>query len=86
MCTGYVYGIINVVADWTFVLLPISVLMDSDLDRRSKISVSIVMCLGAVGSVSSVLRMVYLGGLDFKSVGLVSGMSSSAPPSLSLFP
>ncbi|KAI1548614.1 hypothetical protein PtrSN001C_002005 [Pyrenophora tritici-repentis] len=41
MCTGYVYGIINVIADWTFVLLPVSVLMDSDLDRRSKISVII---------------------------------------------
>ncbi|CAE7030700.1 hypothetical protein CFE70_004259 [Pyrenophora teres f. teres 0-1] len=72
MCTGYVYGIINVIADWTFVLLPVSVLMDSDLDRRSKISVSIVMCLGAVGSVSSVLRMVYLSGLQLQSVGLAS--------------
>lgn len=77
MCTGYVYGIINVIADWTFVLLPVSVLMDSDLDKRSKISVSIVMCLGAVGSVSSVLRMVYLSGLDFTSVGLLSGTCSS---------
>lgn len=48
LTTGYLYGIINVIADWTFVLVPIVVLLDSDMDRRSKISVSIVMALGAV--------------------------------------
>ncbi|KAF2119835.1 hypothetical protein BDV96DRAFT_312197 [Lophiotrema nucula] len=63
--TGYTYGVINVIADWTFVLIPIFVLVDSDMDRRSKVSVSIVMALGAVGSVSSILRMVYLRGLLF---------------------
>lgn len=46
--TGYLYGIINVIADWTFVLIPIFILVESDMDRRSKISVSIVMSLGAV--------------------------------------
>lgn len=67
LTTGYLYGIINVIADWTFVLIPIATLVDSDMDRRSKISVSIVMGLGAVGSVSSILRMVYLKGLLFSS-------------------
>lgn len=51
-------------------LIPISVLLDSDLDRRSKISVSMVMALGAVGSVSSILRMVYLKGLGYNGPGL----------------
>jgi hypothetical protein len=50
--TGYLYGALNVTADWIFVLVPITVLMDSSLDRRSKISVGIIMALGAVGSVS----------------------------------
>lgn len=63
LATGYLYGAINILADWTFVLIPISVLVSSDLDRKSKISVSIVMALGAVGSVSSIMRMVYLHGL-----------------------
>lgn len=72
LTTGYLYGAINVIADWTFVLIPISVLIDSDLDRRSKISVSIVMALGAVGSVSSILRMVFLKGLLFSDKGLTS--------------
>jgi hypothetical protein len=74
LTTGYLYGVINILADWTFVLIPISVLVDSDLDRRSKISVSIVMGLGAVGSVSSVFRMVYLTGLNLTMGGGLTGM------------
>ncbi|KAF2996508.1 hypothetical protein E8E13_005873 [Curvularia kusanoi] len=69
LSTGYIYGIINVVADWTFVLIPIAILLDSNINRRSKISVSIIMGLGAIGSVSSVLRMVYLEGLLFSRGG-----------------
>ncbi|KAF9695655.1 hypothetical protein EKO04_006476 [Ascochyta lentis] len=76
LTAGYLYGIINVIADWTFVLIPIVVLVDSKIDRRSKISVSIVMTLGAVGSVSSILRMVYLEGLLFSRGG--GGLSSNA--------
>ena len=72
LATGYIYGIVNIIADWTFVLVPISVLIGSDLDRRSKISVSIVMALGATGSVSSILRMVYLKGLLLGSHGISS--------------
>ncbi|KAF2624852.1 hypothetical protein BU25DRAFT_127537 [Macroventuria anomochaeta] len=76
LATGYLYGIINVIADWTFVLIPIAILVDSDIDRRSKISVSIVMGLGAIGSVSSILRMVYLKGLLFSSSG--AGLNPNA--------
>ncbi|KAH7066820.1 hypothetical protein BKA63DRAFT_607721 [Paraphoma chrysanthemicola] len=72
LSTGYLYGAINVVADWTFVLIPICILIDSDLDRRAKISVSIVMALGAVGSVSSIMRMVHLKGLLFSRTGLTT--------------
>ncbi|KAF2849180.1 hypothetical protein T440DRAFT_453103 [Plenodomus tracheiphilus IPT5] len=63
LTTGYLYGTINVLADWTFVLIPITVLISSDLDTRSKISVSLVMALGAIGSLSSIMRMIYLHGL-----------------------
>ncbi|KAF3039420.1 hypothetical protein E8E12_009173 [Didymella heteroderae] len=69
LATGYLYGIINIIADWTFVLIPIVILIDSDIDRRAKISVSIIMGLGAIGSVSSILRMVYLEGLLFSRGG-----------------
>lgn len=72
LATGYLYGIINIIADWTFVLIPICVLMDSKLDQRSKISVSIIMGLGAIGSISSIMRMVYLEGLLIGARGLSS--------------
>jgi hypothetical protein len=63
LTSGYIYGVINVLADWIFTLIPIVLLIDSDIDRRSKISVGIVMGFAAVGSISSILRMVYLKGL-----------------------
>jgi hypothetical protein len=69
---GYAYGVVNVLADWTFVLVPIVVLLDSKMDRRSKISVSVVMGLGAIGSIASILRMVYLEGLKLSGAGISS--------------
>jgi hypothetical protein len=46
--TGLFYGVANVLADWTFVLIPIWILVESDVDRQSKISVSLVMAFGAM--------------------------------------
>lgn len=46
--SGYLYGGVNVLAEWTFVLIPISTLMESHVDRRTKLSVSIIMGLGAM--------------------------------------
>lgn len=65
LTTGYFYGIINVISDWTFTLIPIVILLDSDIDLRSKISVSIVMGFAAIGSIASIMRMVYLKALLF---------------------
>ena len=48
LTAGLLYGIINVLADWTFVLIPIWILVESDMDRQMKISVSIVMAFGAM--------------------------------------
>jgi hypothetical protein len=66
LAAGYLYGIINVIADWSFTLIPIVLLMDSEMDLRSKISISIVMGFAAVGSIASILRMVYLEGLHYR--------------------
>ena len=62
----------NVLADWIFTLIPIVILLDSKMDRREKISIGIVMAFAAVGSISSIMRMVYLKGLLFGNNG-VSG-------------
>lgn len=48
------------------------------MDRRSKVSVGIVMGFAAVGSISSILRMVYLKGLLFS--GSVSSKSKFQYP------
>jgi hypothetical protein len=48
LASGYLYGIVNVLADWTFVLIPIVLLLETNMDRRSKISVCIIMGLGAM--------------------------------------
>jgi hypothetical protein len=45
---GLFYGVVNVLADWTFVLIPIWILVESDMDRQSKISVGLVMAFGAM--------------------------------------
>ncbi|CAI6336321.1 unnamed protein product [Periconia digitata] len=66
LATGYIYGIINVLADWTFTLVPILILIESDMDRRSKLSISIVIGFAAIGSISSIMRMVYLESLVFR--------------------
>jgi hypothetical protein len=84
LTTGYVYGSINVIADWTFVLIPIVILAESDMDRRSKVPVIIVMALGAIGSISSILRMIYLKGLllqgDFIDEALSATIWATAEP------
>lgn len=46
--TGYVVGAISILADWSFVLIPFLMLRDAQLTTRSKISVGIIMILGAV--------------------------------------
>ncbi len=56
----YTYGILNVLSDWFFVLIPITVIADSQMGPRTKTYVIIVMACGAIGSVSSIMRMVYL--------------------------
>jgi hypothetical protein len=72
LAMGYIYGIVNILADWTFVLIPITVLMDSELDRWSKISVSMIMGLGAIGSISSIMRLVYLEALSLNAIGALN--------------
>ena len=65
LSTGYIYGVVNVLSDWTFTLVPIFIMLDSNMDRREKLSVGLIMSFAAVGSISSIMRMVYLKGLLF---------------------
>ncbi|KAK4994818.1 hypothetical protein LTR66_005241 [Elasticomyces elasticus] len=60
---GYTHGTINAVTDWTFGLLPAFVLWDSGMPRADKLSVYGILALGAIGSISSVVRLPYVRGL-----------------------
>ncbi|OCL01555.1 hypothetical protein AOQ84DRAFT_401738 [Glonium stellatum] len=62
---GYTYSAISIIADWVFVVIPIFMLAETSIDRRSKVSVGVIIALGAVGSISSVIRLVYLKGILF---------------------
>jgi hypothetical protein len=72
LTTGYLYGVINIISDWIFTLIPIALLVESNMDRKSKFSVGIVMGFAAVGSISSIIRLVFLRGLLFGSGGVSS--------------
>jgi hypothetical protein len=45
---GYIYSVINIVADWIFVFIPMFMLKETSMGRRSKLSVGVIMALGAV--------------------------------------
>jgi len=48
LASGYIYAVFNIAADWIFVFIPIFMLKETFMDRRSKISVGVIMALGAV--------------------------------------
>ncbi|ETS79843.1 hypothetical protein PFICI_07372 [Pestalotiopsis fici W106-1] len=55
----YISFIISVVSDWILALLPISIVWNAKMDRRSKISVACVLALGSIASMATVVRIPY---------------------------
>ena len=55
-------GLINAIADWIFAILPIFVLRKSNIPRSAKITVVCIILFGAIGSLSSVVRLAYIQG------------------------
>jgi hypothetical protein len=60
---NYVHASLNAISDWTFACLPIFVLWNSQIPRSAKISSGFLLSLGAVGSIISLVRIVYIPGL-----------------------
>lgn len=65
LSAGYTYAALNIAADWTFVIIPLLMLRNAGLDKRSKFSVAVIMLLGTVGSVAGAVRVFYMKGLIF---------------------
>lgn len=61
----YAHGALSAFADWFFALLPIVILWKSSMPARTKLGVSLLMLLAVCGSVSAVLRTIYIGTLHF---------------------
>lgn len=59
---GLTYGIsaLNVVADWTFAILPAFVVKDLQMSRRQKGMVAGILALAALGSTATVVRLPYI--------------------------
>lgn len=60
---AYEQAAVTTATDFVFALLPIPLLWTASLDRRSKLSVGFVLCLGTLGSVCSIIRFKYIDGL-----------------------
>ncbi|KAH9870096.1 hypothetical protein J1614_007018 [Plenodomus biglobosus] len=53
----------NTLTDLVFLVLPIIILWNSNMDRKSKISVGFILCLAALGCICSIIRFRYVAGL-----------------------
>ncbi|TKX21233.1 hypothetical protein C1H76_6774 [Elsinoe australis] len=60
---NYFAACLNAVTDWILTLVPIYVVYQVNMSRKEKISVSILMLLGLVGSIVSVIRIPYVNGV-----------------------
>lgn len=60
---NYTSGVINALSDWVFALLPISIVWSAKMPRPAKISAGCILGLGALGSIASIIRLIYIGGL-----------------------
>lgn len=55
-------SLINAISDWTLAILPILVLAKSKMALPAKISAGCLISLGALGSICSVVRLVFVSG------------------------
>ncbi|KAI0123448.1 cation-transporting ATPase 4 [Xylariales sp. AK1849] len=55
----YISFVISVVSDWILALIPVSIVWNAKMDRRSKVSVSCVLALGSIASMATIARIPY---------------------------
>ncbi|EKG16245.1 hypothetical protein MPH_06558 [Macrophomina phaseolina MS6] len=57
---GYFYSAECILTDWTLAVLPAFMLHDVQLKRRTKVSVSVILAMGAFASTATIVRLRYL--------------------------
>lgn len=68
-------GIINAVSDIILVLLPMALIKKACMPLSAKISASLVLLLGCVGTAISIVRLVYIHGLTYNLNFFASGVN-----------
>jgi len=58
-------GVINAASDFILAVLPIALIRKACIPLPAKISASLVLFLGCIGSAASVIRLVYIHGLSY---------------------
>ncbi|EHK99995.1 hypothetical protein M7I_4078 [Glarea lozoyensis 74030] len=56
----YAHSAISAVSDWTLGIIPVFFLWNLEMNPRTKISVGIILSLGAIGSTATIVRIPYI--------------------------
>ncbi|KEZ45681.1 Uncharacterized protein SAPIO_CDS1452 [Scedosporium apiospermum] len=59
----FIASILNIIVDWALAILPMILLWKAKMDRRTKISVIIVLTIGSIASVATIVRLPYASQL-----------------------
>ncbi|SPO00257.1 uncharacterized protein DNG_03102 [Cephalotrichum gorgonifer] len=59
----FIASLMTVIVDWTLAILPMILLWNARLDRRTKASVCCVLAMGSIASVATIVRLPYAAGL-----------------------
>ncbi|KAI9660556.1 MAG: hypothetical protein M1821_009908 [Bathelium mastoideum] len=60
---GYTHAAVQALADWAFAILPVFIIWSANMDRRTKVSVGLILMLGAAGSTATLVRFKFESGL-----------------------
>ncbi|KAK7716993.1 hypothetical protein SLS57_006400 [Botryosphaeria dothidea] len=60
---AYLSAALGAAADWVYALIPIQIVVQANMDLRSKLSVLFILSLGTAGCVCSTVRLKYIEGL-----------------------
>ncbi|KEQ70495.1 hypothetical protein M436DRAFT_9767, partial [Aureobasidium namibiae CBS 147.97] len=84
----YISGVSNAACDVVFATLPVIILWNSHMPRQAKISAGFLLSMGCLGSIASIIRIAYLGGLSvgsgFFKHAIDAGLLSVVEPGLAI--
>lgn len=84
----YTHSALSAIADWTLGILPIFLVWDLNMNPRTKVSVAVILALGALGSTATLVRIPYIHQLtestDFLFVNVDVSIWSTVEPGIGI--